>query len=241
MVTRQSVLDVANNWLGKSSADGSHKVIIDSYNAINPLPRGYRVKYDDNYTYAFISALFVIAGAVSSFPVDCSLFAMRQKAEEMGIFTPICDPKIGDCVIFNNNRLGIVCTVSAELTEVIEVVDGTVTTTPLKDVSIDGFITPKYLEIVPPVELTMVTATAEPTNKDEQYKGLYMTVEKTPMRNTASARSKVIAELPAGIILTCTGTYDGKDGNVYLYVTTIIDDVCYTGYILTDFLTSVEE
>jgi len=241
MVTRQAVLDVANGWLGKSSADGSHEVIIDSYNTITPLPRGCRVKYDDTYTYAFISALFVIAGAVSSFPVDCSLFAMQQKAEEMGIFTPICDPKIGDCVIFNNNRLGIVCTVSEDLIEVIEVLDGTVVTTPLKDVLINGFIVPKYREIIPPIELTMVTATAEPKQTDEQYKGLYMTVEKTPMRNTASTRSKAIADIPAGIILTCTGAYDGKNGNVYLYVTTIIDDVCYTGYILTDFLTSVAE
>ena len=40
-VSVQNVLNVARSWIGKNEADGSHRYIIDLYNSVKPLPRGY--------------------------------------------------------------------------------------------------------------------------------------------------------------------------------------------------------
>lgn len=41
---RQEFLDTADAWLGCKESDGSHKPIIDIYNAHEPLAQGYQVK-----------------------------------------------------------------------------------------------------------------------------------------------------------------------------------------------------
>lgn len=38
---RSKVVEIAKGWLGCKESDGSHKKIIDTYNACNPLPRSY--------------------------------------------------------------------------------------------------------------------------------------------------------------------------------------------------------
>ena len=42
--TAESVLDVMRGWLGFSEANGKFKEIIDLYNSVKPLPRGYAVQ-----------------------------------------------------------------------------------------------------------------------------------------------------------------------------------------------------
>ena len=43
-VTAQDVLNVMRSWLGYSEYNGKFKQIIDLYNSVKPLPRGYAVK-----------------------------------------------------------------------------------------------------------------------------------------------------------------------------------------------------
>lgn len=57
MQLRQSVVAQAKYWLGRKEADMSHRVIIDVYNSIVPLPRGYRMTYSDPWCAAFVSAV----------------------------------------------------------------------------------------------------------------------------------------------------------------------------------------
>ena len=38
---RSKVVEIAKGWLGCKESDGSHKKIIDTYNACKPLPRSY--------------------------------------------------------------------------------------------------------------------------------------------------------------------------------------------------------
>ena len=40
---RSKVVEIAKGWLGCKESDGSHKKIIDTYNACKPLPRSYAV------------------------------------------------------------------------------------------------------------------------------------------------------------------------------------------------------
>ena len=44
---RLEVVHTAESWLGAKEADGSHRQIIDVYNSVTPLPRGYAVTYED--------------------------------------------------------------------------------------------------------------------------------------------------------------------------------------------------
>lgn len=251
MITRKSVLDIASAYANRGAEDGFDRIIVDCYNRmINPLPRGYRLRYTDDISIAFISVVFLIADAQSIFPVDCSLFAMIDKAVSMGILrVPSADfePKRGDVVIFNDRHLGILIDSTEDVGTVLEYSDGKVITTQItRETDLSGFIAPRYHEVSEEVpipkkkDLAIVTATSEPEQKDEQYKGLFITVDTAPLRNTANARSKKLADIPAAILVNCDGSFDGKDGNIYLYVTTIIDDVAYTGYILSDFLSPAE-
>lgn len=251
MIIRKDVLDIASAYTNRGVEDGFDRTIVDCYNRmVNPLPRGCRLRYDNDVSIAFVSVVFMIAGAQSIFPVECSLFAMIDLAVNMGILrVPSADfvPKKGDVVIFNDRHLGILIDSTDDVGTVLEYTDGKVVATQItRETELSGFIAPRYHEVseegpIPKKQdLALVTATAEPEQNDEQYKGLFITVETAPMRNTANARSKKLADIPAAILVNCDGSFDGKDGNVYLYVTTIIDDVAYTGYILSDFLQPAE-
>lgn len=54
---RSKVVEIARGWLGCKESDGSHKKIIDTYNACKPLPRSYAVKYTDAWCATFASAV----------------------------------------------------------------------------------------------------------------------------------------------------------------------------------------
>lgn len=54
--TAESVLDVMRGWLGFSEANGKFKEIIDLYNSVKPLPRGYAVQYSDEWCDTCVSA-----------------------------------------------------------------------------------------------------------------------------------------------------------------------------------------
>ena len=54
---RSKVVEIAKGWLGCKESDGSHKKIIDTYNACKPLPRSYAVKYTDAWCATFASAV----------------------------------------------------------------------------------------------------------------------------------------------------------------------------------------
>lgn len=80
------VLSQARAWLGCKESDGSHKKIIDVYNAHKPLARGYKVKYTDNWCMTFVSACFIQVGLASLCPLECSCGKAIELAKKMGIW-----------------------------------------------------------------------------------------------------------------------------------------------------------
>ena len=60
--TAQDVLNVMRSWTGYSEANGKHKEIIDLYNSVKPLPRGYAVQYNDEWCDTTVSAAAIKAG-----------------------------------------------------------------------------------------------------------------------------------------------------------------------------------
>ena len=54
---RARVCAQADRWVGKKESNGTHREIIDIYNRIVPLPRGYRMSYSDPWCAAAVSGL----------------------------------------------------------------------------------------------------------------------------------------------------------------------------------------
>lgn len=87
------VVEQAKAWLGLKESDGSHKQIIDIYNAQKPLPVGYAMKCkangdskNDDWCAAFVSAVAVKLGYTDIIPSECSCPRMITLFKNAGIW-----------------------------------------------------------------------------------------------------------------------------------------------------------
>lgn len=131
---RQQVCGTARAWLGRREADGSHREIIDVYNGILPLPRGYRMTYGDAWCAAFVSAVGAKAGLGALLYPECAcepMIALYRKAgrwEEQDcaiprpgdvIFYDWEDAGVGDCR-GASDHVGIVLELNGDVITVVE-------------------------------------------------------------------------------------------------------------------------
>lgn len=100
---RNQVISCADGWLGLSEKDGSHKKIIDIYNAVPSLPRGYRLKYTDAWCAAFVTAVGVHLGISQILLPECGVGAMVKlyKAQKRFHKADTYTPKPGDLVVYD--------------------------------------------------------------------------------------------------------------------------------------------
>lgn len=161
MKTRSAVVALAQSWVGKNEADGSHKSIIDIYNQYLPHPRGYKLQYSDAWCAGTISALAIKLGYTDIIPVECSCYYMIEKAKAMGIWVEndAYAPKPADFILYdwddsgagdnagNPDHIGTVESVSGST---ITVIEGNYSnavkrrTMQVNGKYIRGYITPKY-------------------------------------------------------------------------------------------------
>lgn len=131
---RQRIVDIAVFWYGRKESDGSHRVIIDTYNGHAPLARGYKVKYTDSWCATFGSAVAIAAGYTDIIPTECgcgqmiALFQALNRWVENDAYIP--DPGdyvfydwddngVGDCTGWPEH-VGMVVSVSGNKIKVIE-------------------------------------------------------------------------------------------------------------------------
>lgn len=132
---RQNFVDTAITWLGCKESDGSHKPIIDIYNAHEPLAQNYLVKYDDSWCATFVSAVAIQCGLTDIIPTECgcqrqiSLFKALDRWEEDDDHLPavgdiIYYSSIGSSFLHDNtgwsDHVGIVVSVYGKTIKVIE-------------------------------------------------------------------------------------------------------------------------
>ena len=103
------VVEQAASWVGKKEKDGSFKVIIDTYNAYRPLPRGYAVKYTDEWCATFVSAVAIKLGYTSIIPPECSCPQMILLFQKLGAFVEDENrtPNVGDIIFYDWNDNGV--------------------------------------------------------------------------------------------------------------------------------------
>jgi hypothetical protein len=100
---RNLIADTALEYLGCNEADGSHREIIDRYNSIHPLPRGYKMSYSDPWCAAFIGAIAAECGMTDILLPECSCDAMIELYRKRGLWMEADDytPKVGDLVLYD--------------------------------------------------------------------------------------------------------------------------------------------
>lgn len=76
--------ECAKQYVGVRQGSRTHRKIVDTYNTIKPLPRGYRVKYTDSWCATFVSYILKICGCKKKI-YECSAEKMRQKCEKYWI------------------------------------------------------------------------------------------------------------------------------------------------------------
>ena len=103
------VVDRMQDWLGKNEYDGSHKAIIDIYNIQKHLPRGYKVKYTDEWCATTVCAAFISLGYSALIPMECSCGNMVKIAKTMGIWQENdgYTPSPGDILYYDWSDNGI--------------------------------------------------------------------------------------------------------------------------------------
>ena len=90
-------------WLGCKESDGSHKQIIDVYNAHKPLARGYKVKYTDAWCSTYASAVAIKAGLTDIIPTECGCEKHIELFKKLGAWkeNDAYTPKMGDYIFYN--------------------------------------------------------------------------------------------------------------------------------------------
>lgn len=100
---KNKVLEIAKSWIGKKESDGSHKAIIDAYNAHKPLPQGYKVKYTDAWCATFVSAVAIKAGCTDIIPLECSCPRQIELFKKLGAWeeNDARTPEPGDIIYYD--------------------------------------------------------------------------------------------------------------------------------------------
>lgn len=99
---RQKVVDFAQSYLGYNEWDGSHREIVDGYNAHSPLAMGYRVQYYDSWCATFVSFVAIKTGFTNIIPTECSCERQINLFKDMGRFQEDENyiPQAGDIIYY---------------------------------------------------------------------------------------------------------------------------------------------
>ena len=118
---RALVAEKAESHIGLKESDGSYRCIIDTYNSIRPLPRGYLMSLRDPWCAAFVSAVGQECGLGNILFPECACNAMIELYRAAGRYedASLGVPHVGDIIMYNYNPGA-----GAEHTGLITAVDG---------------------------------------------------------------------------------------------------------------------
>lgn len=94
---REDVVKTINSLKGEEG----HKKILEVYNSIKPLPRGYKLQAKDPWCAGTVSAVFAMNGYTDI--AECSCVMMIKKAKDLGIWVEndAFVPQIGDIIMYD--------------------------------------------------------------------------------------------------------------------------------------------
>lgn len=215
--TVTQLINQAKSWIGCKESDGSHKKIIDTYNAHSPLARGYKVKYTDAWCATFVSACAIKCGATDIIPTECSCGNMITLMKNKGIWIEDDNitPNAGDIIMYDWDKkdgwpehVGIVEKISGGIITVIEgnksdaVARRTIS---VGDASIRGYGRPKY---------NASSTSSGSTSSGSSSTGSKITVDGEWGRNTTKLAQKVFGTEVDGIVSNQFSAYKSQNSGL---------------------------
>lgn len=131
---RTNIVEIAKSFYGCKESDGSHKKIIDIYNAHKPLARGYAMKYTDAWCACFVSVVSIQGGATAVMPTEVGCGKMIALYQALGRWKEDdgYTPNPGDVIFYDwqdsgagdntgaPDHVGIVVSVTGSKIKIIE-------------------------------------------------------------------------------------------------------------------------
>lgn len=229
---RNKVVNIAVGWLGRKESNGSHRAIIDIYNAHVPRAQGYKVSYTDAWCATFASAAFIKAGLTDIAPTECSCSRMIELYKKIGRWKESDSyvPSPGDLIMYDWNdngvgdntgtpeHVGIVTSVSGST---IKVIEGNMSnavgyrTMTANGRYIRGYCVPNFVSKATAAEPAPAVKIAPAKSKDASAKNgvkFRVTASALNIRSSASSvnSSNILRSVPKGTILTWYGYYTGS-------------------------------
>lgn len=161
---RSKIVSMAESFLGYKESNGTHREIIDIYNAHIPLAVNYKVQYTDEWCATFGSAVAIKCNLTKIIPTECGCERQIQLFQDIGCwieddaYIPLPGDYIfyhtghsgnGDCADWSDH-VGIVVYSSGDTIKVIEgnyLGSVRYRTVPVDDVMIRGFGVPDYSSV----------------------------------------------------------------------------------------------
>ena len=236
MGEREKLVKMAQSYVGCKESDGSHRTIINTYNAHKPLARGYAVKYTDEWCATFVSAMAIKCGLTGIMPTECGCDKMIELYKKLGEWqeSDAHKPQPGDVIFYDwqdtgvgdnrgsSDHVGIVEKVSGNTITVIEGNYHSAVGRRVLKVNgryIRGYGVPKFKETSAGAEAAS-TAKAEPAQSyDKTLSGVYTATTSLNMRTGAGTNKKIMLTLPKGAAVINYGYYSkDSSGTKWLYV-----------------------
>lgn len=237
--TAEAYLDVWRSWIGYNESNGKHKIIIDLYNSKKPLPRGYAVKYSDEWCDTTVSAAGIKADMVDLIGRECSCQKHIDIFVEKGIWIEDgkITPKPGYIIVYNwddgtqpndgwADHIGVVESVSNGQITVIEGNKGQAVARRVLSVGngyIRGYAAPKYDKATGSKNETGSTkppVSNDAPNREVVWTGVVNT-EELNVRTWAGTENGKIISYPTIRQETKVGVCDtikDKDGDPWYFV-----------------------
>jgi len=102
----QSILNHARSYIGTKEGDNKHREIVDKYNAVRPLPVGYRAKLTDEWCAIFLTVIGDLSGASTYFGRECGVQRFIKLFKDKSIWVGLVKPKPGDIIVFDWQKDG---------------------------------------------------------------------------------------------------------------------------------------
>lgn len=125
-VSAEALLDEARKLLGIRQYGTEHKRLVDDYNAVKPLPEGYRVTYDDSWCDVFVTVMADRVGGADLIGRECGVQRHYELFKLLKIWLGNQRPLVGDIVVFDfdgfgfADHIGLVESVNGEKITTIE-------------------------------------------------------------------------------------------------------------------------
>lgn len=149
----QSMVKVAQSYIGTKQGDKKHKDLVKKYNAVKPLPVGYPVKIADDWCAVFVTVLGDLTNNAKYIGRECGVHRFVQIFKQKGIWKGLKKPKLGDIIVFdwkNNGWMDHIGFVEKIVGNTVTTIEGNTSKSVARrtynwnDWRIAGYARPKY-------------------------------------------------------------------------------------------------